>query len=87
MFIRYLYSSPEALPVVRDEDDAWVQVDLTQAEWLQIVKAAGFITYDDEVVVGSLDQPWNGHPSGSLVVTGPTVSGHPFAVQLNIRSY
>jgi hypothetical protein len=69
VFRSYTYSnSPNLLP-------------LEEAEWSEeVVVAAGFDPDDEEISVCRLTADWKGHPAGSLVVTGLTVSGHPFAV-------
>lgn len=45
-----------------------------------VVAAAGFDPDDSDVTVTDLAEDWHGHPAGSLVVTGLTCEGHPFAV-------
>jgi hypothetical protein len=49
-------------------------------DWPALVTAAGMDPEDDEVVVGTLTEAWNGHPAGAAVVSGLTVAGFPFAV-------
>lgn len=46
----------------------------------EICTAAGFNPEDEEVNVCTLTEDWNNHPAGSIVVTGLTTAGHPFAV-------
>jgi hypothetical protein len=52
-----------------------------------IIAAAGMDPNmdDDEIVVGVLARPWNGHAAGSFVVSGPTAPGLPFAVSVTAR--
>lgn len=72
-FKHYTYSDPSFLPV--DFDGYLPGYDA-------YCKAAGFDPEDDEVNVGMLTEEWNGHPAGSVVVSGLTTEGHPFAVEV-----
>jgi hypothetical protein len=74
----------------------WYLWGLVEADWLEsavdwdayvsdasdIIAAAGMDPNmdDDEIVVGLLARPWNGHATGLFVVSGPTAPGLPFAV-------
>jgi len=54
----------------------------------QAVRAAGFDPEDEDVVCCELTEEWEGHPAGSLVVTGCTIEGYPFAVEcVTIKLY
>lgn len=61
--------------------------DLVPVEWTDAgvdyaaaVEAAGWSADDDEVDIGRLRDTWNGHPRGSVVLSGLRVEGHPFVV-------
>lgn len=49
-------------------------------DWDEMVTAAGFDPEDEEVGCGLLLESWNGHPAGAVIISGLTVTGHPFAV-------
>ena len=49
--------------------------------WDVLVSAAGENPADEEMSFCRLTKQWNGHPRGSLVLTGPTVEGHPFYIK------
>jgi len=56
-------------------------VPLAEGEYSrQLVGAAGFNPYDEEVTVSALTEDWSGHPAGSRVVHGASVEGHKFVV-------
>lgn len=75
----YTYSDPQLLPVARDADGG-----LAEGDWpsdAEIV-AAGFCPGDDELGCGVLAEDWYGHRSGSRVLTGLTVAGYTFAIEI-----
>ena len=75
-FTRYTYgAAPDSLPV-----DWTGELDVP-TRWDEIVSSAGFDPDDEEVGIGYLTENWNGHDAGALVVSGATVTGHPFAVE------
>lgn len=75
VFKQYTYGSTSAsLPV--SESFCPVNYD-------ELVRVAGFDPNDEEIVVCELEEDWNGHKVGALVVTGMMVAGHKFAVQSN----
>lgn len=86
-FKRYVYgNTPELVPV----NDESVGLPLGPGEdtiedfekkWGETLLAAGFDPDDEEITVVELAEDWEGHPAGSLVVTGCTVEGHPFAIE------
>lgn len=71
----YTYQNPDTLPV--EWDDGFSLQQITDED----VQAAGFDPNDEELNSGTLTEEWNGHPAGSVVLSGATVEGHPFAVQ------
>lgn len=72
-FHQYKYdNSPLLLPLNVESDP--------DVDWDTTVAAAGFNPGDEEVSICTLSATWNGHPAGSLVVTGLAVEGHRFAV-------
>ena len=76
MFTIYKYgNTPNALPVQFSNELE------NPSQWDEIVTDAGFDPDDEEVSVGYLVRDWNGHKAGTLVVSGATVTGHPFAVE------
>ena len=70
-FKRYTYHCPELLPVQNTEERIEAKV----------YQAAGFDPKDEEVWVGRLISDWEEHPTGALVLSGLTSSGHSFAVE------
>ncbi len=64
----YVYYSPETLPFQRSDD--WDP---------DLIRAAGFEP-SGEITQGFLIASWNGHPKGSVVVTGPRETGKKFAI-------
>lgn len=71
-FKHYTYgNNPESLPL---DCEGYIE------GYEEICIAAGFNPEDEETNACTLTEDWNGHPAGSIVVTGPTVTGHPFAV-------
>ena len=72
MFKRYVYgNNPELLPL--SEDSFWDEKKIIEA---------GFNPDDDEIICCELTEDWNDHATGSIVVTGFTVTGHSFAVEI-----
>lgn len=57
-----------------------VEWDSYPTDWQLQAEQAGFDADDDELGCGTLQEAWNGHPSGALVISGLTTSGYPFAV-------
>ena len=62
------------------------ELHLEEAGWQDLpsdleYREAGFDPEDEEVTICRLIDAWNGHPAGSVVITGLTVEGHPFAVR------
>jgi hypothetical protein len=50
------------------------------ADATHAIEAAGLDVDEELVVVGVLTTPWNGHPTGAVVVSDLMVTGAPFAV-------
>lgn len=74
-FKRYTYTSFDAGQV-----GEIVEWDSYPTDWQEQATIAGFDPDDDELGMGTLQQEWNGHPAGALVVSGLTTAGYPFAV-------
>jgi hypothetical protein len=72
-WFRYRYHSP--IDVSLDDGNSWEWDD-------EEIKSAGFDLNDEEISLCRLAQDWNGHPRGARVVTGLTVQGYPFAVEV-----
>ena len=71
-FKKYTYGNkPELLPL----SESFGLVDDEK-----IISLAGFDPHDEEVTMCELADDWNGHPIGSLVITGITISGCPFTI-------
>ena len=76
-FLRYVYTRPDALPLDEENPPAVGGEDFVAA-----CEAAGFDPDDEEITACRLAAAWNGHPAGAVVITGLTVEGHPFAVEV-----
>ena len=74
-FTTYTYQNPAPLPV--EWDDGFSLQQIADED----VQAAGFGPDDEELNSGTLTEAWNGHPAGSVVLSGATVEGHPFALE------
>jgi len=73
MFKKYTYGSlAEELPISEP---------FYTENYNELITAAGFNPQDEEVTLCELIEEWNGHDTGSLVVTGLQVEGHRFAVK------
>jgi hypothetical protein len=68
----YTYYHPEAVPFQRT--DYWNK---------EMISAAGFDAAKDDVTFGILTAPWNNHPAGSIVITGPRKVGQKFAIEIH----
>ena len=55
---------------------AW---DSHEGDYAAICKAAGFNPNDEEVAIGTLRADYAGLPKGTLIVSGQTTEGAPFA--------
>lgn len=66
-------TKPELIPVNWDDNGG---------NFKGYCKAAGFDPEDEDNGIGRLTENWNGHKKGSVVVSGLTVQGHSFAVQI-----
>lgn len=69
----YTWQDPELLPVNWDAEPAGL-------DWATVCEAAGFSPDDEETGWAILEEEWNGHPAGAIVVTEATTEGHQFAV-------
>ncbi len=67
----YTYYHPEAVPFQRS--DLWDK---------DMIAAAGFDIQKDDVNFGILTRSWNGHPAGSIIITGPRKVGEKFAIEI-----
>lgn len=73
-FAKFRFSNaPELLPIGPS--------DVDQEVWDAACRQCGVNPEDEEISVCRLTHDWMGHPKGSLVVVGMTVTGHPFWVQ------
>jgi len=70
-FKKYIYNQPELLPL---SEPFYLE------NYDEIVTDAGFNPQDEEVIMCELTEDWNDHSVGSLVITGLTVTGHPFTI-------
>lgn len=77
-FDRYVYNQPSELPV---EYDIWFKLPDGCDDLGDVIAAAGLDPDDEEIGVGLLEEQWQGHVAGCIVVSGLTVEGHPFAVE------
>jgi hypothetical protein len=74
-FKRYTYGTdPNLLPLDKPADD--------NRDYNAWCLAAGFDPDDEEMRAFRLSREWNGYPADSVVLTGPTWEGHPFAVEI-----
>lgn len=73
---RYTWRSGALAPMV-----SWS----TSADWERTVESAGFDPGDDELEIGVLVYDWGQHKAGSLIVSGLTTNGHPFAITNDIE--
>lgn len=67
---QYHWGPKTDIPV--DFDIGWVD-EVT-------ISSAGFNPNDEELVIGELTEEWDHNPTGSLVISGLSVEGHPFTV-------
>lgn len=70
-FHTYTYYHPEAVPFQRT--DHWDKA---------MIRAAGFDPEKDDLTIGILTAPCNGHAAGSVVISGPRKVGEKFAVEI-----
>jgi hypothetical protein len=74
-FSRYIYAvNPDAFVELVDWDRN------PDVDWTEAVTAAGFDPEDEDISWGVLDEPWNGHPEGAVVISGNIVEDHRFVV-------
>jgi len=69
---KYVFANPAAVPL----GDANLGVD----DYDEIMRACGLDPEDEEYTTAILQEDWEGHPAGSDVIVGLTVTGHPFWV-------